>query len=474
MEPRRDRMNPKEMETHHLWSRCVRSMFLMGDSRDGVDRGERRYWLESLIEYQASVFAVDVAAYNIVSNHFHEVVRNRPDVAAAWSDDEVAWRWKMAWPEFRDGQWRCVPTDESIERLLQREVLENGHIQKLRENLANISWLQARIKQPLALYSNRRDGIRGHMWEQRYGNRRLDTEEEAVTALLYNDLQQRRAGLCEVDLSQAASIQRHITSQAAETFRDLYERDPTDTDEDLAEIEQLSALFANCFLSPICSSSGPLRGYEEKVPASELVLPLGYTFAQDDSAWEEEESEDRESRPRRGRPRKAHTYEYHKRFSSRQRRRASRDPVACLPWSQYYRLLKELDAQLALETANDEGTDSVDVVSDNDVWDEEASLELDSTEGTDIVAAVDSVLPSTTVPDEPLTGAFSLPPLDTSDSQLPGAVSPSTTASSWRVDVELFLAWLGATSLSLPEHLRSVLLRPRGSLASDSSDEEAN
>jgi hypothetical protein len=33
-----------------------------------------------------------VLGFAILSNHFHLVLRNRPDVVAAWSDSEVASR----------------------------------------------------------------------------------------------------------------------------------------------------------------------------------------------------------------------------------------------------------------------------------------------------------------------------------------------------------------------------------------------
>ena len=66
--PRKDQMDPAVVETHHLWSRCVRRAFMMGvDSYDHKDYSYRRDWLEALIEYQASVFAVDVGSYNITS-----------------------------------------------------------------------------------------------------------------------------------------------------------------------------------------------------------------------------------------------------------------------------------------------------------------------------------------------------------------------------------------------------------------------
>ena len=90
-----------EIGVYHCWSRCVQRAFLCGpDSYTGMDFSYRREWIEKLIEYQAGVFAVDVANYSVLSNHMHHIVRTRPDIVETWSDEEVALRWKCARPEW--------------------------------------------------------------------------------------------------------------------------------------------------------------------------------------------------------------------------------------------------------------------------------------------------------------------------------------------------------------------------------------
>ena len=107
---RRQLADPSSIETHHVWSRCVGRMWLMGvDPLTGIDYSYRRHWVESLHEYYAGVFAIDQANQNIMSNHLHGVHRTRPDIAATWADDEVCWRWKRAWPTFKDGVWQRTP-----------------------------------------------------------------------------------------------------------------------------------------------------------------------------------------------------------------------------------------------------------------------------------------------------------------------------------------------------------------------------
>ena len=102
-----------------------------------------------------------------------------------------------------------------------------------------------------------------------------------VTAFVYNDLQQVRAGMANsVEESPNSAIQRQIRSHAVELFKDVHGREATDRDEDEAELEQLEALYANCYFSPI-ASDGPLMTVPElEVPKTELILPIGYHYEQ--------------------------------------------------------------------------------------------------------------------------------------------------------------------------------------------------
>ena len=52
-----------EIGTYQCWSRCVQRAFLCGcDAVTGIDFNYRRVWMESLLEYQAGVFAMDVGS----------------------------------------------------------------------------------------------------------------------------------------------------------------------------------------------------------------------------------------------------------------------------------------------------------------------------------------------------------------------------------------------------------------------------
>ena len=60
---------------YHLVNRCVRRAFLCGvDSISGQNYEHRREWIEQTMFKLASVFSVDIAAFAVMSNHYHLVV----------------------------------------------------------------------------------------------------------------------------------------------------------------------------------------------------------------------------------------------------------------------------------------------------------------------------------------------------------------------------------------------------------------
>ena len=96
----------------HTVQRCVRRAWLAGvDTQSGKDYSFRKEWIRRRMESLASVFAIDVLTYAIMSNHVHLILRNRPDVVAAWSDQEVAIRWLRVFPGRRLEEHLAEPTE---------------------------------------------------------------------------------------------------------------------------------------------------------------------------------------------------------------------------------------------------------------------------------------------------------------------------------------------------------------------------
>ena len=75
---------------YHCISRCVRRAFLCGT---GQNYEYRRQWIEDKLLELADIFALDICAYAIMSNHQHVVLHIDNEQANNWNQKEVIDRW---------------------------------------------------------------------------------------------------------------------------------------------------------------------------------------------------------------------------------------------------------------------------------------------------------------------------------------------------------------------------------------------
>jgi len=77
-------------------SRCVRRAFLCGvDDYSGKSYEHRRDWVESRLLELAAVFAIDLCAYALMSNHLHLILRVDLKTATEWTLEQVLQRWHL-------------------------------------------------------------------------------------------------------------------------------------------------------------------------------------------------------------------------------------------------------------------------------------------------------------------------------------------------------------------------------------------
>ncbi len=178
----------------HAVQRCVRKAFLTGrDDRTGVDYSFRREWIRRRMEALASVFGIDVLTYAIMSNHLHVILRNRPDVVAAWSDQEVALRWLKVFPGRRLDEQLAEPTDSDVNRL----AADVERISVLRRRLSDISWFMRALSEPIARLANKQDACTGRFWEGRFKAQRIVDDAGLLACAMYVDLNPVRAALAD-------------------------------------------------------------------------------------------------------------------------------------------------------------------------------------------------------------------------------------------------------------------------------------
>ena len=89
--PRKVQIDLTVTPYYHLVGRCVRRSFLCGDDPlTNKNFDHRRDWIIDRIRLLSSIFTVDIAAFAIMSNHIHLVVKIDPLQATRWSRDEIS------------------------------------------------------------------------------------------------------------------------------------------------------------------------------------------------------------------------------------------------------------------------------------------------------------------------------------------------------------------------------------------------
>ena len=199
---------------YHCISRCVRRAFLCGEDKySGQNFEHRRVWLVERMRLLSQVFAIDVCAYAIMSNHYHLVLHVNTANAESWSDEEVAQRWTALYK---------APL--LVSRWLGGELKSKAEINKTvelinewRERLQDISWFMRNLNEFLAREANKEEGCKGRFWEGRFKSQALLDEKALLSCMAYVDLNPVRADMAQsLEESEFTSIYERIHSVACQ------------------------------------------------------------------------------------------------------------------------------------------------------------------------------------------------------------------------------------------------------------------
>ena len=206
--PRKTLVSLDATPYYHCVSRCVRRAFLCGEDKlTGQSFEHRRQWIEDRLLELADIFAIDIAAFSVMSNHYHAVLHINREQADAWTEIEVVEQWH-----------RLFKGSLLSQRFYQGELLSKAErdalseqINEWRHRLMSISWFMRCCNEPIAREANHEDDATGRFWEGRFKSQALLDEKALAACMVYVDLNPVRAKMADSpETSDHTSIKRRI------------------------------------------------------------------------------------------------------------------------------------------------------------------------------------------------------------------------------------------------------------------------
>ena len=210
---RSSQISLQDTSFYHLISRCVRRAYLCGiDKYDNKSYEHRRQWMVNRIRFLSSVFAIDIAAYAVLSNHYHVVAHVNEAEALAWSDEDVCQRWSQLYgihPLVARWQAGLCTSTAGIDSALTI-------VNKWRGRLSDISWFMRNLNEHIARKANKEDECKGHFWEGQFKSQALLDEKALLACMAYVDLNPIRAGMANsIKSSEYTSIFERYQGKAS-------------------------------------------------------------------------------------------------------------------------------------------------------------------------------------------------------------------------------------------------------------------
>lgn len=204
---RKDIINLKATPYYHVVSRCVRRTYLCGfDKETGQDYSHRKQWIVSRMKFLANIFAINIAAYAVMSNHYHMVLHVDDSIIDTWTNQEILEKCRKLFP-------RKVKEYEKRETLDPQDPILQTTLIEWRGRLADLSWFMRFMNEPIARQANLEDDCKGHFWESRFKSQALLDEGAVLCAMVYVDLNPIRSGMANSpELSDYTSIKERIDS----------------------------------------------------------------------------------------------------------------------------------------------------------------------------------------------------------------------------------------------------------------------
>lgn len=141
---------------HHCVSRCVRGESLIEDRA-------RCAWIVARLERLAAFLAIDVCDVAVTRNQVRLLLRTHPEIARAWSDEEVVRR-RLSVALLGCGGVKPAHADSDA------ALTDPALIASWRTRLSDLGWFHKLWKEPAARAWNLDIGMTGRFWEARYAD----------------------------------------------------------------------------------------------------------------------------------------------------------------------------------------------------------------------------------------------------------------------------------------------------------------
>lgn len=201
--PRSIQVNRANPSWVHCTARCGRQAYLAGEGFD-----HRRGWVERRLQFLTGIFGCEVAAFAVMTDHFHVVLRMAPEDVDRCSDEEVVRRWLRAYPGHRDEADVAEASSVDVEEWkVTKHAADATWVADRRQRLSSLSWFMRSLSEPIGRRANLEDGCHGRFWEGRFHSTPLLDEAGLLACMVYVDLNPIRA-------QRATSIAESVATSA--------------------------------------------------------------------------------------------------------------------------------------------------------------------------------------------------------------------------------------------------------------------
>jgi REP element-mobilizing transposase RayT len=179
------------------------------DNYSGQSYEHRRGWVEERLLFLSTIFAIDICAYAVMSNHVHVLLHVDMKQMQVWTDNDIVERWHRLHKGTLLTQMFARGDSLSQGQLLTLD----DTIAEYRRRLHDISWLMRDLNEYIARVANKEDDCTGRFWEGRFKSQALLDEAAVLACMAYVDLNPIRAKIADTpETSQHTSIQTRLAS----------------------------------------------------------------------------------------------------------------------------------------------------------------------------------------------------------------------------------------------------------------------